>query len=60
MTVMKTDTASDAMPCRIWISREQKTFYFKEKKGFGKKEFASEAHMWHFVMMLARKGYAVG
>ena len=26
----------------------------------GKKEFASEAHMWHFVMMLARKGYAVG
>ena len=48
------------MPCRIWISWEQKTFYFKEKKGFGKKEFASEAHMWHFVMMLARKGYAVG
>ena len=45
---MKTDTASDAMPCRIWISREQKTFYFKEKKGFGKKEFASEAHMWAF------------
>ncbi len=34
---MKTDTASDAMPCRIWISREQKTFYFKEKKGFGKR-----------------------
>ena len=34
--------------------------YICQKKGFGKKGFASEAHMWHFVMMLARKGYAVG